>query len=145
MRPITDALELLTAQHEEIDGLLAQARRTGDGTGIAPLVARLVAHLALEQELLYPVVAPVMSRDVLDEVLREHLAIKLVLAELVWRGDDPPDVAANLTYLAALLAGHAGWQEQRLFVAAAEALSPETLAELGGRLHTYVTTFPIAA
>lgn len=134
MRPIRDALELLTAQHEEIDELVIQLHQDPVPHVFDRLVEKLVAHLTLEQELFYPVVAATISREVLGEVLDEHGAIKRVLAELIWVGIEDPTFREKLVELGQLLCGHCGWQEEHLFETVAETMSPESLASLGGQL-----------
>jgi hypothetical protein len=144
MRHISDALELLTAQHEEIDELLAKVQQTGDAAAFDMLSDRVIGHLALEQELFYPVIATTITAEVMGEVLLEHVSIKRVLAELVWLGVDDAAFGDLLIDLATLLAGHAGWQEEQLFPTVAEAMPAETLAALGGQLVEHETAFPIA-
>jgi hypothetical protein len=145
MRPISDALELLTAQHEQIDDLLAEARQRLTPSTFDELADKLVAHLALEQELFYPVVATAIARDVLDELVQEHVAIKRVLAEIVWLGAEDPDVGAKLSELACLLAGHCSWQEQQLFETVAESMSLDTLAALCTELQAFDSVSAAAA
>lgn len=144
MRPIRDALELLTAQHEEIDELVVQLHQDPTPYAFGRLADKLVAHLALEQELFYPVIAATISRDVLGEVLDEHNAIKRVLAELVWVGVEDPSFRVKLIELGQLLCGHCGWQEQQLFETVAETMSAEALASLGRQLLAHHTLFPLA-
>jgi hypothetical protein len=144
MRHISDALELLTAQHEEIDELLAKVRETGDAETFDQLSDRVIAHLALEQELFYPVIAATITREVMGEVLLEHVSIKRVLAELVWLGVEDASFPSLLADLAGLLDGHAGWQEEQLFQTVAEQVPAETLAALGGQLVEHETAFPLA-
>lgn len=145
MRPISDALELLTAQHEEIDDLLVKVQQTGDAAAFDQLADKLVAHLALEQEMFYPVIATTISRDVLHEVLQEHGAIKRVLAEMVWVGVEDPTFGAKLAELSFLLGGHSAWQEEELFLHAAESLSPDILSTLGNQLQSFDTQYSAAA
>jgi hypothetical protein len=144
MRNISDALELLTAQHEEIDELLATVRANGDAVAFDRLSDRIVAHLALEQELFYPVIAATITREIMGEVMLEHVSIKRVLAELVWLGVDDETFSPLLDDLATLLDGHAGWQEEQLFQVVAESLPAETLAALGGQLALHETALPVA-
>lgn len=144
MRPIRDALELLTAQHEEIDELVIQLHQDPARETFSRLADKLVAHLALEQELFYPVIATTISPEVLGEVLDEHGAIKRVLAELVWVGVEDPSFRARLVELGQLLCGHCGWQEEHLFETVAEAMSPESLASLGTQLLAHHSAFPVA-
>lgn len=145
MRPIRDALELLTAEHEEIDELLAEVQHSRDVETFDLLAARLLAHLAVEQERFYPVVAASLTREVLAEVLCEHAAIRRVVADLVWLGVDDPEFGAKLVELAQLVAGHAGWQEDELFHTVAETMSADALAALGTDLQGFASTSPVAA
>jgi len=144
MRNIRDALELLTAQHEEIEDLLSTVQMTGDADAFEKLSRRIVAHLALEQELFYPVISSTIPADVLREVLLEHVSIKRVLAELVWLGVEDATFADLLADLAALLGGHVSWQEDQLFHAVAESVPAETLAALGSQLVEHQATHPSA-
>lgn len=145
MRPITDALELLTAQHTEIDDLVIQVQNTYDSDAFDELADKLVSHLALEQELFYPVIAPAITRETLAEMLDEHAAIKHVLADLVWLGVEDPEFGSRLRDLSDLLAGHCDWQEDELFQTAAETLSPEQIAALSASLQVFETHFLLAA
>lgn len=145
MKPISDALELLTAQHEEIEDLLAAVATTRDARVFDELAEKLVTHLATEQLLFYPLVARAMTVQVLDEVLQEHLVIKRVLAELVWLGVEDEAFAGKLERLASLLTGHCGWQEDHLFETVAESMPAETLTSLGRQMQEHVTAFPVLA
>lgn len=145
MRPISDALELLTAQHEVIEFLVIQVQQTYDSDAFDELTENLVAHLALEQELFYPAIASAMSADVEDELLAEHAAIKGVLAEMIWLGVDDKDFGAKLAELSILLDGHCGYQEDSLFEVVAETLADEQLASLGYELQSFDSQILIAA
>lgn len=144
MRNIRDALELLTAQHEEIEDLMDAVQTTGDADTFDQLSGRIVAHLALEQELFYPVIASTIPQDVLQEVLLEHVAIKRVLAELVWLGVEDESFRDLLNDLAGLLGGHVSWQEDQLFQSVAESVPAETLAALGSQFALHEQAFPMA-
>jgi hypothetical protein len=130
MKPIRDALELLTAQHEELDELCARVARSKDAATFDILAERITHHLAIEQELLYPVVGAQVSREVLDEVCAEHTAIKQLLANLVWRGVEDELFDHEFAMLSDLLVGHSAWQEDQLFTTAAETISTDRLAKL---------------
>lgn len=107
-----DALARLTAQHRHIDNLLV---RVGDGErgAISELAELVTVHLALEEVLLHPRVAPALR----DELTREHVEIRRVLAELVWRDADgtADDRAPFARELRELLEGHSLWQELELY------------------------------
>jgi hypothetical protein len=144
MRDICDALELLTAQHEDIEELVASVQRTLDAATFERLTDKLVAHLATEQELFYPVVAPMISRDVLAELLQEHVMIKRILGELVWVGVDDPAFASTLSVLAELVTGHTSWQEDQLFQRVAETMPADQLASLGRQIQKHGDALPLA-
>lgn len=144
MKPISDALELLTAQHEEIAGLVSSLQAQRDPRTLDHLVDKLVTHLAVEQMMLYPLAATAIRRDVLDEVHQEHAAIRQLLAELVWMGVDDPIFDDKLADLESLVWGHCGWQEDQLFQQLAERVGRDALAELGQRLAEREGVTPIA-
>lgn len=130
MKPICDALELLTAQHEELDDLCDRIARTRDAAAFDLLAEKLPHHLAVEQELFYPVIGTQLSRAVMDELLAEHVAIKHVLSKLVWLGVEDSEFNELFERLHSLLVGHSAWQEDQLFTRAAESLPPDRLAAL---------------
>lgn len=139
MTPISDALELLTAQHEQLEDLYEQVRQIGDEAAFVELADKLATHLALEHELFYPAIAPHLSSEVMSELRAEHASIKEVLAELVWLGLDAPEFRPTLARLGELLVGHTAWQEDELFTVAAELMSQDELAALCARFYSFDT------
>lgn len=130
MTQIRDALELLTAQHEELDQLFAAVSRTRDAATFDELSEKLTIHIALEQEHLYPVIARQVSADVMAELRAEHVAIKRLLSELVWIDVEDEEFPELFAALGELMVGHAAWQEDQLFTDAAESLSRAQLEAL---------------
>ena len=145
MMPIRDALELLTAQHEQIEDLFEQVRQIGDEYAFVELADKLTTHLALEQELFYPAMQRQLAPAVQDELLAEHAAIKQVLGDLVWLGTRDPEFRGKLERLGDLLIGHAAYQEDELFTAAAESMTREELATLCERFRTFDEILPASA
>lgn len=137
MPPISDALELLTAQHEQIEDLFEQVRQIGDEDAFVELVDKLNTHLAIEQQLLYPTIHKCVSSDVMNELIHEHASIKVLLADLAWLGTRSPEFRATLTQLGDLIFGHSAWQEDELFTAAAEAMTRDELAALCSRFYNF--------
>jgi hypothetical protein len=130
MKPISDALELLTAQHEQIEDLYEQVRQIGDEAAFVELVDKLTTHLAIEQELFYPMMRLKMSLAVMSELLAEHAAMRKALSELTFLNTRDADFRSKLLQLGALLYGHSAWQEDELFTRAAETMSNDELAGL---------------
>lgn len=145
MNHIRDALELLTAQHEELDELCDRVTRSRDAATFGELADKLTTHLAVEQELFYPVIAGHVSADIMTELMAEHVAIKRVLAKLVWLGVEDEDFSMLFSQLGELLLGHVSWQEEQLFTTAAEALSTDRLADLGDQVQAFETSVAAAA
>src|SRR5882724_2663034 len=115
MPRISDALELLTVQHAQIDDLLGFVSMLRDPDALTELADVLSSHLGVEQELLYPAIEPPLPAEIRDELLAEHAEIKRALAELVWGGLDDPELVTRLDRLSALVDGHAAYQEEELF------------------------------
>jgi hypothetical protein len=137
MQPISDALELLTAQHEQIEDLFEQVRQIGDEAALVELADKLSNHLALEREVFYPAIAAHLSAPVLDELCAEHTAIKQALADLSFMPIRGASFRGKLTELGNLLFGHSAWQEDELFTAIAESVAKEELATLCDRFYHF--------
>jgi hypothetical protein len=151
MMPITDALELLTSQHAQIDDLFDLVATLRDPDALSELADTLASHLAVEQELLYAGFVPALPREVVEDLRAEHAEIKKTLAQLVWFGVEDPGFDARLTELGALLDGHVLYQEDHLFPTAATTMSIAQLAELGRRIASasqpicYTRALPLAS
>jgi hemerythrin HHE cation binding domain-containing protein len=144
MPVITDALELLTAQHEQIEDLYEQVRQIGDDAVLVELADKLTTHLALETEVFYPAVRKLVKPAVMAELLAEHAAMKQVIGELQWLSAKDPQFRVTLDRLGTLLFGHSSWQEDELFTKAAESMSCDELAGLCVQFYNF-DSIPIAA
>ncbi len=142
MNRIADALELLTAQHDDIDTLIAELATSTNPSGrnatLNQLVENLTLHLGLEQELFYPAVASALSADVREELRAEHAEIKRILADMLWLESEDARFARKLTALQSLIAWHTTWQQEELFVTVAETMSPDQLADLGAQMNAWI-------
>lgn len=140
MHRISDPLELLTQQHDDLLALLdalASANETVRNHAFADLADQLPDHLAAEQELLYPCVTGYLAQPVREELVVEHTEIKRVLADLLWFGLDDIDSPRRIVELRTLLEGHAAYQDHELFENAAESMAPIDITVLGNRLHAW--------
>lgn len=142
MNRIADALELLTAQHDEIDMLISElATSTSPSVRNATinlLVDKLTLHLALEQELFYPAVASALSAEVREELRAEHVEIKKILADMLWLESEDARFTRRLNALQSLIAWHSTWQQDELFVTMAETMSADQLADLGAQMNAWI-------
>jgi hypothetical protein len=149
MDRIADALELLTAQHDEIEQLLSVVSTSASpdtrSRARVELAEKLPIHLALEQELFYPNMSSVISPDVLRELVAEHGEIKRILADLLWSELDDLEVRNEVCSLHDLFEVHRAWQESYLFETVAEARDHDELTSLGGEMHEWVKRMNSAA
>lgn len=122
MTRITDALELLTAQHDELVELVATAQR--DPRVLGELADKLSSHLVAEAELLYPQLAAA-TQDA------EHEALMNALADVL--ASPPATLNARLVRLGELLELHVA-REDELYIAMSEMLPDAVFAELGAQL-----------
>ncbi|MDX2086727.1 MAG: hemerythrin domain-containing protein [Kofleriaceae bacterium] len=142
MDRIADALELLTAQHDEIERLLAVVSNSASpdtrSRARIELAEKLPIHLALEQELFYPNMTTIISSEVLCELVAEHSEIKRILADLLWSDLDDAELHRELATLRELFEVHRAWQESYLFETVAEARDQGELSSLGDAMHAWV-------
>ncbi|CAN5504386.1 hemerythrin domain-containing protein [soil metagenome] len=149
MQRISDALELLTAQHDEIEALLAEIATSGNtgrrALAITELADAVTVHLAAEQELFYPAVAADISPAVHAELLAENSEIKRLLADLVWLEHGDNRLERKLVALRTLVDHHVTWQENELFEAVAERHSEQELAAIGGAMRGWIDSLVVYA
>lgn len=83
-----NALDLIRAQHAELDALFQLASDTDDERRVELLRAigdRFEAHATVEEKVFYPVFATGDARAVLEQYAEDHQRIRRELAELVGR------------------------------------------------------------
>ena len=133
----TDAVELLTAQHEEVDVLLERLEK-GDGNRrelFMQLANNLAAHATIEEKIFYPAVMAKDTNELLQESVEEHLAIKRVLADLITMKLDNDAFKAKLSVLAEQVSHHAHKEEEdKLFPEVKKLFSADERAALGGEM-----------
>jgi hemerythrin superfamily protein len=130
----TDVLELLAAQHKEVDELFLQLEQGGGDRRalFTELADKLAAHAAAEERVFYPAVMSRDTGDLLRESVEEHLSIKRVLADLIAMNVDDPSFLATLTVLKEQVAHHAHKEEEaKLFPKLKSAMTGDERAALG--------------
>lgn len=135
----TDALELLTEQHEEVEALIDQLQEQGDAPERAVLFEALADHLAahttIEEKLFYPAAMDGSTRELLVEATEEHLSIKRLLADMMALATDDERFDAKLLVLRDQVARHAREEEEgRLFPLVRQLFDEDDLAALGNEL-----------
>src|SRR5690349_1062439 len=111
MDTTTNALELLTSQHDEVDELFAMIEKTDDAERkrgyFTELADKLAAHAKIEEMYFYPAVSAKQTRDLVVESTEEHLSIKRVLADLLELSCDDEHFDAKLKVLKEQVTHHA--------------------------------------
>jgi hemerythrin superfamily protein len=133
----TDVLELLEAQHQEVDVLFEQIEQ-GEGNRRALLIEladKLAAHAAVEEKIFYPAVMAKETNTLLHESVEEHLAIKRVLADLIQRDLDDDTFKAKISVLKEEVSHHAHKEEEKkLFPLVKAMFSSDERAALGNEV-----------
>jgi hypothetical protein len=133
----TDVLELLTAQHAEVDVLFEQIEKAdGDRPALLMELADLLgAHAAVEEQIFYPAVMTKTTHDLLHEAVEEHLEIKRVLADLITMRLDDASFKAKIAVLKENVTHHAHREEEeKLFPLLRKAMSSDERAALGNEV-----------
>jgi len=132
-----DVLELLTAQHTEVDALFEKLEK-GEGNRrelFTELADKLAAHARVEERIFYPAVMAKKTEDLLKESVEEHLQIKRVLADLLSIKLDDDAFEAKLSVLKEDVSHHAHEEEEeKLFVMLRKSMSADELAALGNEV-----------
>lgn len=137
-----DAISLLTADHETVEGLFKKFESSGDRAYktrrslVDKMTEELSIHAAIEEQFFYPAARDAVrdaEGDVL-EGLEEHNIVKWTLAAL--EGMDPQDerFLARVTVLIENVRHHVEEEEGDLFPKVKKAMSTEQLADLGEQL-----------
>lgn len=133
----TDVLDLLRAQHTEIDTLIEQLETDGSNRRAVfmQLADLLAAHATIEEKLFYPAVMAAGTEDQLHEAVEEHLSVKRLLADMIAVGVNDPQFDAKLTVLKEQVSHHAHKEEERnLFPKVHVILSRDERAALGNEM-----------
>ena len=130
----TDVLQLLTAQHAEVDELFAKIESgTENRTALlTELADKLAAHATVEEKIFYPAVMAKDTSDKLHDSVEEHLQIKRVLADLIEMRPGDENFKAKLKVLKEDVTHHAHREEEgKLFPMLRSSMNPDELAAIG--------------
>jgi len=130
----TDVLQLLTAQHAEVDQLFEKLEKpTGDAMALlGELADKLAAHATVEEQIFYPAVMARSTSDKLHESVEEHLQIKRVLADLIAMKPGDENFKAKLKVMKEDVSHHAHEEEEaKLFPMLRRSMSADQLAAIG--------------
>ena len=143
---MTDAIELLRHDHDEVRALLSQLEaspapdradaREQRRTTVVRVIITESAHEAIEEQYFWPVVRRRVQDGVrlADQAIRQEIELKTVLSLL--DGLDPacPRFEPLVRQLTATGRAHHEFEEQQVWPGVRLALSEQELAELGAQL-----------
>jgi len=136
-QPLTDVLEILSAQHADVDALFERLE-SGQGNRrqlFTQLADSLAAHATVEEKLFYPTVMAKQTEDILHESVEEHLSIKRLLADLIALDTDDEQFLSKLGVLKEQVAHHAHEEEEKkLFPKVKDMFDAEQRAGIGNEL-----------
>jgi hemerythrin superfamily protein len=112
-----DAIELLKADHREVEQLFSQFQsakgRQQRKKLIEKIAVALNAHTLLEEEIFYPACREEgVEEDELDEAQVEHDTVKLLVSDLLKSGQDDDYYDAKVTVLSEYVKHHVGEEEK---------------------------------
>jgi len=135
-----DAVELLTAQHREVDMLFMEFEQAGERAFrtkeqiYAKIAEKLRLHTDLEEKHFYPA-AERIDKDLIGEANEEHDVVKDMLAKLDGLSAEDSTYDSKVTVLRELVHHHVGEEESELFPKCEKKMSKETLQTIGEAMH----------
>ena len=132
-----DAVDLLEAQHREIEDLFERLENAGGDRKrrvFAEIADKLAIHATIEERDFYPVVKAKRTEVILLESLEEHLGIKRVLADLLAIDVDDETFDAKANVLKEQVEHHVEEEEADLFPKVKRILDEETLIAIAQQM-----------
>jgi len=128
-----NGIDLILADHRNVDALFAQFDATADGTVIGQVVCELKAHDDAEQAALYPMVGKILGdADMITRSSAAHSAVKKQIDTLTTL-EGPPLVEA-FKALRKIVQRHVADEEKHILPALGAAATPQQLEALGARI-----------
>ena len=138
-----DAIELLTADHDEVRGLFEQFRQAMEAEDMdrmkdlqRQIFAELETHTRIEEEIFYPAVRDADEEELgeeVDEGVQEHHVVKVLMREIEEvSGDDT--FQAKMKVLMENVEHHADEEEEEMFPDVREQFDQARLDELGAEM-----------
>jgi thiaminase len=132
-----DAIQVLKAQHQEVDELFSQFEkaRTRKMAIARQICEKLSIHDKIEREIFYPAVLE--NEEIKDQILEgleEHHLVQILLKQIADIDESDETFEAKVTVLKEIVEHHVEEEEEEMFKAVRKALDKATLNELGARL-----------
>jgi hemerythrin superfamily protein len=118
----THAINLLTADHREVDGLFAQYEKAEQANRKVALVndilRALTVHAEVEEQIFYPATRAVLKKDdqdMVDEAYVEHASLKGLILQLNGQNASSPLFKGYVTTLKEYVQHHVKEEEKDYF------------------------------
>jgi len=140
-----NALELIKHDHDRLRQLFDDALASDDTAVRASVIhairSELMAHERMEEDVFYPALrsANQKAKEIVLEGFEEHHVIDIILDELVGVPEDAEVWQAKLKVLRENLDHHMKEEEGEMFKRARQAMSQDTLDELGTKMEQVKT------
>jgi len=134
-----DAIQLLTADHTDVEQLFLQIESGTEGATrddlIANVVRELSIHSAIEEQVLYPAMRKALpdGETLVQEAIDEHQEVKETLAAIE-RADSPSARDPLLESLIADVRHHVEEEETELFPKLRASVATQELQDMGTKL-----------
>jgi hemerythrin superfamily protein len=114
------AIQMLTADHENVKRLLRQGERAEDDTDRLQAIVdeacdALTAHAEIEEEFFYPALRETDARELVAEAEVEHNAAKQLITDLQGMGADDERYRATFNVLGEYVKHHINEEENEIF------------------------------
>ena len=135
-----NALQLIKNDHERLKQLFDEALENdapeAREAALHAIRSELMAHERMEEEVFYPALrsANQKAKEIVLEGYEEHHIIDVILDELMGVPEDADQWRAKLKVLRENLDHHMKEEEGEMFRRAQQALSQETLEEIGVKM-----------
>lgn len=129
---MTDALEMLKADHRKVEGLFATVKKSPAVKVVQQICTELTVHAAIEEQVIYPLLSQVPDGAKLrKEAQEEHQEAKDAIARIEAAGYDPDRARPTIETLIESVNHHVEEEENEVFPTMREALGDDRLAVAG--------------
>jgi hemerythrin superfamily protein len=128
------AIDMLEAQHREVEDLFAEFEEASAGKKrdiFLQIADKLAVHAAIEEKHFYPSAKAKDTEDLLKESVEEHLSVKRIIADLLAQDeDDQETLEAKVKVLQEQVEHHVEEEEEELFPKVEKLLDEDALEAL---------------
>lgn len=127
--------ELLTEDHREVDGLIAQLEGGADKETFTKLKNALMLHTQIEEEIYYPALEDFeQSEELIDEAYQEHSDVEQLLDDMSATEPNSEEFQDLLFQLKESINHHVEEEEGQVFPLSETLLGEDALERMGNEM-----------